>query len=260
MSQEMAEFVLQVSDGLVHGFGILSTKSLQRFSHMTPSSHYLAKWNTYGSLDHSSVRDYPLFIDTIYNASPLGHDFIFGTGEHIYHGFLMARAYAISNKNILLIVILLPLVFASTGLEVFATILDTCQLTFATQKRLTFKYHSKYDGSGLRHDYISDNHLVHVINARHSFVLTVTVTSTVTLKALRPSLQGIFTPVQNVLSAIILCRFQLDLRERHVRRDDCTMDQVTLGTFKAATRRVHEAVVDEFGDTELIDSLQMRQR
>ncbi|KAF8524692.1 hypothetical protein BU17DRAFT_84772 [Hysterangium stoloniferum] len=70
------------------------------------------------------------------------------------------------------------------------------------------------------------------------------------------NLQSVITPVQNLLSAIILCRFQLDLRERHIRRDDCTLDEVTLGTFKAATRRVHEAVIDEFGDTELIASLQ----
>ncbi|KAF8509705.1 hypothetical protein BU17DRAFT_70342 [Hysterangium stoloniferum] len=281
MSQEMAELVVQVSDD--RSFNHVITASIGQsgawfWYTLNEISAALFTYDTLLTLSHEVEHIWkprPFFSDTISTTSHLGHDFIFATGEHIYHGFLMARAYAISNKNILLILILLPLVLASTGLEVFQATLDTCQSTFATEKRITFSYHSKYDRSVLRDDYISDNHVVHVINdqfekksilfltvyqARHSFVLTVSVTGAVTFKTLRFSLQGIIGPVHNFLSTIILCRFQLDLRERHVRRDDCTLDQVALGTFKAATRRVHEAVVDEFGDTELIDSLQMRQR
>lgn len=48
------------------------------------------------------------------------------------------------------------------------------------------------------------------------------------------------------LSVIIICRFLLDLRERHVKRDNVTThrNQITLETFSAA-------VIDEFGDPQL---------
>ncbi|KAF8524684.1 hypothetical protein BU17DRAFT_63229 [Hysterangium stoloniferum] len=232
MSQEMAEFVLQVLDRRSYIYVIMASIGQSRAWFWYTLNEISAALFTYDTLLTLSRevehiwKPRPFFSDTISTASPLGHDFIFGTGEHIYH-----------------------------GLEVFVTILDTCQSTFATQKRLSLRQRSLLDQSEKK----SILFLI-VYQARHSFVLTVTVTTAVTLKTLRLSLRGVIAPVQNFLSVIILCRFQLDLRERHVRRDDCTLDQVTLGTFKAATRRVHEAVMDEFGDTELIDSLQMRQR
>ncbi|KAF8524696.1 hypothetical protein BU17DRAFT_63242 [Hysterangium stoloniferum] len=170
----------------------------------------------------------------------------------------MARAYAISNKNILLIVILLLLVFASTGLVVLLLqksplALDTIQATIVVgYDTIIFLITIWYMLSTVRRqrslpDQFEKKSILFLIvyrgALRYGFVLTVTVTAAVTFKTLRVSLQGVIAPVQNL-------------------RDDCTvghtLDQVTLGTFKAATGRVHEAVVDEFGDTDLIDSLQVR--
>ncbi|KAF8524675.1 hypothetical protein BU17DRAFT_63224 [Hysterangium stoloniferum] len=235
MSQEMAEFVLRVSDRRSYIYVITASIGQSRAWFWYTLNEISAAVFTYDTLLTLSRE-----VEHIWKPRPF-----FRLGTILY---LVTRC-----TPLLLWAMMLYLELANTSITDYKC-----------------RYHSIYDRSGLRHDYISDNHLVHVINdqfekksilflivyqARPSFVLTVTVTTTVTLKTLRPSLRGIITPVQNFLSAIILCRFQLDLRERHVRRDDCTMDQVTFGTFKAVTRRVHGAVVDEFGDTELIDSL-----
>ncbi|KAF8524685.1 hypothetical protein BU17DRAFT_63230 [Hysterangium stoloniferum] len=275
MSQEMAEFVLQVSDRRSFNYVITASFGQSRAWFWYALNEISAALFTYDTLLTLSRevehiwKPRPFFSDTIYTASRLGHDFILETGEHIYHGLLLARAYAISNKNILLIGILLLLVFASTGLEV-----QSALALYIIQTAVVVGYNTIiflitiwYMLSTVRRqrslpDQFEKKSILFLIvyQARHSFVLTVSVTTAVTHETLRLGLRDVFIPVQNLLSVIILCRFQLDLRERHVRRDDCTLDQVTLGTFKAVTRRVHEAVVDEFGDTELIDSLQVRQR
>ncbi|KAF8524687.1 hypothetical protein BU17DRAFT_63232 [Hysterangium stoloniferum] len=224
MCQEMAEYVLQGSDG--RSVSYVTTASIAVFTYdtlLTLSREVEHIW-----------KPRPFFSDTIYTASLLGHDVIFETGEHL------SRIRSVITIQSTIIVGYDTIIFLITIWYMLSTV--------RRQRALPDQFEKK-----------SILFLI-VYQARHSFVLTVSVTTAVTPKTLRLSLRGVITPVQNFLSTTILCRFQLDLRERHVRRDDCTLDQVTLGTFKAATRRVREAVVDEFGDTELIDSLQMRQR
>ncbi|KAF8524677.1 hypothetical protein BU17DRAFT_63225 [Hysterangium stoloniferum] len=327
MSQEMAEFFLQVSDVRSVNYVITASIGQSRAWFWYTLNEISAALFTYDTLLTLSRevehiwKPRPFFSDTIYTASPLGHDFIFGTGEHIYHGFLMARAYAISNKNVLLIVILLPLVFASTGLQVESALalgaiqnaivvrqnslwalrygfVVTVSVTAAVTTKLSLRDvitvgickpgESQYkDSRLLERSYLEwseymvcalvcalwratdlvnlklyilshDMNRSEICNHKTSYDIILMCR---TCKR-TPAMSLYISSHKNALSlsATILCRFQLDLRERHVRRDDCTLDQVTLGTFKAATRRVHEAVVDEFGDTELFNSLEMRQR
>lgn len=200
------------------------------------------------------------------------------------NGLLIARSYAISSQNILSLVLLLPLAFVSIGFKVLTTVLQTCLLTLDTQERiilgntiqtaitvafdtivflitLRFMLSTVRKQSSLPDPFAKNSILflfVYQGAMRYGFVLTVTVTDAAIFKTLRVGLQGILGPVQNVLSVLIICRFQLDLRERYAKRDDCTLNERTLGTFKAAIGRVHEAVITEFGDTEFIDSMQTR--
>ncbi|KAF8524701.1 hypothetical protein BU17DRAFT_63244 [Hysterangium stoloniferum] len=224
MCQEMAEFVLQVSDAGTH---MEASTILQVRDYSLSVTRYppLLLWGMmlYLELANTSITRNAVTVPTVWGLDT------------------RSRAYAISNKNIFLIVILLPLVFASTGLVVTSTeFVDKDKDLFQINLKKNLFYFSSLTKP------------------------VIALSSRLPSQTLRLNLRGVIAPVQNFLSAIIFCRFQLDLRERHVRRDDCTvgrtLDQVTLGTFKAATRRVHEAVVDEFGDTVLIDSLQMRQR
>jgi hypothetical protein len=47
----------------------------------------------------------------------------------------------------------------------------------------------------------------------------------------------------------------LDLKERNFKSNNSTLNRATLETWKAASRRAHPAMINEFGDTELIDSI-----
>ncbi|KAF8585187.1 hypothetical protein K439DRAFT_1616140 [Ramaria rubella] len=87
------------------------------------------------------------------------------------------------------------------------------------------------------------------------FVLTMTLASSVTERALRPSLQGILSNVQNFLSTIIICHFHLDLQQRNNHPNGSnTSHSLPLGSFHAVTERIHRAVVDEFGDLSFNES------
>jgi hypothetical protein len=53
------------------------------------------------------------------------------------------------------------------------------------------------------------------------------------------------------LSAILICRFHLDLIRRNTHSNTHTslgLSAVSVGSFHAATQRVHDAVMAEFGD------------
>ncbi|KAF8524681.1 hypothetical protein BU17DRAFT_63226 [Hysterangium stoloniferum] len=248
MSQEMAEFVLQVLDRRSYIYVIMASIGQSRAWFWYTLNEISAALFTYDTLLTLSRE-----VEHIWKLRPF-----FRLGTILY----LATRY----PPLLIWAMYLYLQLVNTSITKSALALDTIQATILVgYDTIIFLITIWYMLSTvIRQRSLPDQFetilFLIVYQARHSFVLTVSVTNAVTWKTLRPSLQGVIAPVQNVLSAIILCRFQLDLRERHVRRDDCTLDQVTLGTFKAATRRVHEAVVDEFGDTELIDSLQMRQR
>ncbi|KAF8584605.1 hypothetical protein K439DRAFT_1616590 [Ramaria rubella] len=93
---------------------------------------------------------------------------------------------------------------------------------------------------------------------RYGFILTITLADTVTQKALRLSLQGILTPLNNFLSVILICRFHLDLQQRnHHPNGSTTSHSHPLRSFHAVTGRIHKAVVDEFGDLSFNESFGM---
>ena len=57
------------------------------------------------------------------------------------------------------------------------------------------------------------------------------------------------------LSAIIVCRFQLALKERNENNNVISAHLSLKSSFHAATQRMHNSVVDEFGDLYLTRSL-----
>jgi hypothetical protein len=53
------------------------------------------------------------------------------------------------------------------------------------------------------------------------------------------------------LSTIIICRFHLDLQRQHAHPSTKTswgLPTMSIGSFRMATQRVHDAVMAEFGD------------
>jgi hypothetical protein len=53
------------------------------------------------------------------------------------------------------------------------------------------------------------------------------------------------------LSAIIICRFHLDLQRQNAHPNsnaNWSLPTLSIGSFHAASRRMHEAVMAEFGD------------
>ncbi|KAF8523966.1 hypothetical protein BU17DRAFT_63601 [Hysterangium stoloniferum] len=261
MSQEMAEFVLQVSDDRSANYVLTASIGQSRAWFWYTLNEISAALFIYDSLLTLSRE-----VEQIWKPRPF---FRLGTILYLLTRYppllfwAMVLYLELGNTSITADYKWITLVdgFGSTS----ALALDTIQATIVVgYETIILLITIWYMLSTVRRqrslpDQFEKKSILFLIvyQARHSFVLTVSVTTAVTSKTLRLSLGSVIAPMQNFLSAIILCRFQLDLRERHVRRDDCTLDRVTLGTFKAATRRVHEAVMDEFGDTELIDSLQM---
>jgi hypothetical protein len=54
------------------------------------------------------------------------------------------------------------------------------------------------------------------------------------------------------LSSIIICRFHLDLQRRNAHPNTNTspdLPTISIGSFHAATQRIHDAVMAEFGDS-----------
>ncbi|KAF8573381.1 hypothetical protein K439DRAFT_981295 [Ramaria rubella] len=92
---------------------------------------------------------------------------------------------------------------------------------------------------------------------RYGFVLTLTLASAITDKALRLTLRGILGPFQNTLSIIMICRFHLELQKRNEcpNGTKASPSHSTLSTFRAATERIHQSVMDDFGDLEFNESL-----
>ncbi|KAF8573876.1 hypothetical protein K439DRAFT_1553993 [Ramaria rubella] len=77
----------------------------------------------------------------------------------------------------------------------------------------------------------------------------------VTLKVLRPTLQGILGTLQNSLSIIIICHFHLDLQQRNDHPNGSnTSHSLPLGSSHAVKERIHRAIVDEFGDLSFNES------
>ena len=62
--------------------------------------------------------------------------------------------------------------------------------------------------------------------------------------------------IQTSLSTIIICRFHLTLQERNQHPNgSLTQPSAHLSSFRAAVKTVHNAVLDEFGDLRLRESL-----
>ena len=62
--------------------------------------------------------------------------------------------------------------------------------------------------------------------------------------------------VSNGLSTIILCRIHLDLLEKYAHPNGSTHSSPQPArSFHAVTRRIHNAVVDEFGDRSVTETL-----
>jgi hypothetical protein len=62
-----------------------------------------------------------------------------------------------------------------------------------------------------------------------------------------------FTDHPSSLSVIIVCRINLDLLARHAHPNGTTHSSPQpLRSFRAAPRRIHDAVMDEFGDRSVI--------
>ena len=57
------------------------------------------------------------------------------------------------------------------------------------------------------------------------------------------------------LSAIIICRFQLALKERNERNDNISPQLSLKSSFHVVAQRIHNAIVEEFGDLYLTRSL-----
>ena len=58
------------------------------------------------------------------------------------------------------------------------------------------------------------------------------------------------------LSIILIRRFHLDLQERHAHPNGTTYSaSLPIGNFHTATLRVHNAIVDDFGDRGVTDTL-----
>ena len=56
---------------------------------------------------------------------------------------------------------------------------------------------------------------------------------------------------EHSLSVILICRFHLDLQRTHAHpnsSDSRTIPSISLGSFRAAVRSIHDAVLEEFGD------------
>ncbi|KAF8575528.1 hypothetical protein K439DRAFT_1623529 [Ramaria rubella] len=87
------------------------------------------------------------------------------------------------------------------------------------------------------------------------FVLTISLADAVTEKALRPTLQGIISTLENCLSTIIICHFHLDLQQRNDHPNGSnTSHSLPHGSFHAVKERIHRAVVNEFGDLSFNES------
>ncbi|KAF8524683.1 hypothetical protein BU17DRAFT_63228 [Hysterangium stoloniferum] len=256
MSPEMAEFVLQVSDGRSADYVITASIGQSGAWFWYTLNEISAAVFTYDTLLTLSRE-----VEHIWKPRPF---FRLGTILYLVTRYPLLLIWAttlyfeLANTSITDYkwYVHMPTHSANPDLglhwltdsDQFETILDTCQSNFTTAKRLSFQKTKISSRSNFKKIYSISHRLP-------SFVLTVTVTAAVTLKQVFKVDAKAQPPRPYYTSAE-----RLDLWERHVRRDDCTLDQITLGTFRAATRRVHEVVMDEFGDTELIDSLQMRQR
>ncbi|KAF8523737.1 hypothetical protein BU17DRAFT_63671 [Hysterangium stoloniferum] len=272
-SQETAAFVQQVSDSGTH---VEASTVLQVRDRSLPSDTI-----SIASLHGRAFISWPG--GNVYHVRDLNTNVMLLTYDDFYLRTCTALIRAIS------LLYFFPLIGVHViGLKVFTTILDTCQLTLDTRERIIrgTNLHPPSDrhqlilltansiqsaitktkisfGSIYKELYSISHHLP---RGSEIWVITFLLQKGFNVEPpgialssqfpsltpiLRPGLQGILAPVQSVLSVIILCRFQLDLRERHVKRDDCTLNQSTLGTF-------HAAIIDEFGDMELIDSMQTR--
>ncbi|KAF8496637.1 hypothetical protein JB92DRAFT_2834577 [Gautieria morchelliformis] len=71
----------------------------------------------------------------------------------------------------------------------------------------------------------------------------------ITAKVLSPSIARILSPLQDSLSVIVICRFHLALQERVAHPNSTThSSQHLITSFHAATRKIHNSLMDEFGD------------
>ena len=67
---------------------------------------------------------------------------------------------------------------------------------------------------------------------------------------------GHLTDTTCSLSILILCRIHLDLLEKYAHPNGSTHSSPQpVGSFHAATRRIHNAVMDEFGDRSVTETL-----
>lgn len=58
------------------------------------------------------------------------------------------------------------------------------------------------------------------------------------------------------LTVIVMCRMHLDLLQRHVHTSSNThLPFYSMDSFRGARQQIHNAIVDEFGDRDVIGSL-----
>ncbi|KIJ34782.1 hypothetical protein M422DRAFT_263140 [Sphaerobolus stellatus SS14] len=84
-----------------------------------------------------------------------------------------------------------------------------------------------------------------------------TLEASITKKVLNPLLAGFDAPLEDSISSILICRFMLQLRKFNTRVQTVpSLDIASTPGVQGRLRRIHETIVDEFGDSGMEYSLE----
>ncbi|KAF8576684.1 hypothetical protein K439DRAFT_1640303, partial [Ramaria rubella] len=222
------------------------------------------------SLDTKTCTDLSHFLDTLTLVPLIG-----------IQGLVIARTYVISDQNRWVLVVLSLLLLGSLVPFIMDITIGSCDKS--TLKLQTSKLESNIGSSMVMATdtafiaftayytlgYVKFSKGAYSLKGstiglllkqgvlRYLFVLASNVAGIVVQATTRQSIGNILAPIRNALSALIICRFLLDIRQLNERADSNDRPR-SLTSFRAATQYMRDMVVDEFGDGMPCDSSEGR--